>query len=160
MFKRAYLWQSVRILTACAISYGSSELIGLQEGYWGLITAVIVTHPALSDTLLAGRDRVLGTFIGAIVGLGVIEATQLGFPSWRLFWIAMIPLSILTAIWPNLRLSCVTLIVVVLVPSMGAPFLRPLDRIFAILLGTLASIAVSAAMRRKGSNRVELASKP
>jgi len=37
-------------------------------------------------------------------------------------------------------------VVVVLVPSTGAPFLRALDRIFAILIGTLASIAVAVAL--------------
>jgi uncharacterized membrane protein YccC len=33
--------------------------------------------------------------------------------------------------------------VVVLIPSSGAPFLRAYDRIFAIMLGTLASILVA-----------------
>jgi hypothetical protein len=28
------LWQTLRIIVACSISYGGSKLIGLQEGYW------------------------------------------------------------------------------------------------------------------------------
>jgi uncharacterized membrane protein YccC len=146
MFKRAHFWQAVRILAACAISYAGAKLIGLPEPYWALVTAVVVTQPVFGDTLSAGRDRVIGTLIGALVGLGVIEAATTGFSIFILFWIALVPLAILTAVKPNLRLCCITLIIVVLVPSAGAPFARPLERIVEILLGTLASVAVSAAI--------------
>lgn len=146
MFKLAHFWQAVRILAACVLSYVVARLIGLQEDYWALVTAIVVTQPALSDALSAGRDRVLGTLVGALAGLGVIAATELGFPSFPLFWIALIPLSILTAVKPNLRLSCITLVIVVLVPSMGRPFARPIERIVEILVGTIAAIAVCAAI--------------
>ena len=53
--KTEHLWQAARILVACGISYGGSKLMGLQEGYWALITAVVVTQPALGSTLSAGR---------------------------------------------------------------------------------------------------------
>lgn len=151
MFKRMHIWHAVRILAACAIAYVGSKLIGLREEYWAVVTAVIVTQPALSDTLSAGRDRVLGTLIGAFAGLAVIGLVELGLPSFPLFWIALVPLAILTAAKPNLRLSCVTLIIVVLVPTFGAPFARPIERIIEIFVGTVASIAVSAASptRRK-----------
>jgi uncharacterized membrane protein YccC len=156
MFKRTYLWHSVRILAACAIAYAGAKLIGLREEYWAVVTAVIVTQPVLSDTLSAGRDRILGTLIGAFAGLAVIAAAELGLPSFPLFWIALVPLSILTAAKPNLRLCCVTLIIVVLVPAFGSPFARPLERIVEIFVGTLASIAVSAALptRRKDDDIV------
>jgi hypothetical protein len=45
-----------------------------------------------------------------------------------------------------LRMSGVTLIVVVLVPSLSGPFVRPFDRVVEILLGTIASLIVSAAI--------------
>lgn len=144
MPKSEYLWQAVRILVACAMSYGGSRLIGLEEGYWALVTAVVVTQPALGSTLSAGRDRVIGTLIGALAGLGVLASAELGISSFTLFWIALIPLSVLTAVKPNLRLCCITLVIVVLVPSTGTPFVRPLERVLEILIGTLASIIVTA----------------
>lgn len=149
MLKSKYLWQTVRILVACAISYGGSKLIGLQEGYWALVTAVVVTQPALGSTLSAGRDRVVGTLIGALVGLGVLASAELGISPFAMFWIALIPLSILTVVKPNLRLCCITLVIVVLVPSTGTPFVRPLERVLEILIGTLASIVVAAAFPRE-----------
>jgi len=143
-FERAHLWHSVRILVACGLAYGAAKLIGLREEYWALVTAVVVTQPVLHETLSASRDRVLGTLIGALVGLAVIAAGQWGASTLALFWVAMIPLSILTAIKPSLRMGCVTLIIVVLVPAAGNPFARPFERIVEILVGVLASIVVCA----------------
>jgi uncharacterized membrane protein YccC len=141
--------QAVRLVTACAMAYGGSRLIGLEEGYWALISAVVVTQPALGSTLAAGRDRVIGTIIGALAGLAVLWGAQLGISSFLLFWVALLPLAILTAVKPNLRLCCITLAIVVLVPSAGTPFIRPLQRILEILIGTVASIIVTAAVPRR-----------
>ena len=142
---RAHLWQTVRILAACALAYVGARLIGLSEDYWALVTAVVVTQPALPETLAAGRDRALGTLIGALVGLVVIAAGQWGASTFALFWVALVPLAILTAIKPNLRLSCVTLVVVVLVPAPGNPFARPLERVLEISRG---SAGVDSRLRR------------
>jgi uncharacterized membrane protein YccC len=143
-FEGAHLWQTVRILAACALAYAGARLIGLSEYYWALVTAVVVTQPALPETLAAGRDRALGTLIGAVAGLAVIAAGQWGASTFALFWVALVPLAILTAIKPTLRLSCVTLVIVVLVPAPGNPFARPFERVVEILVGVLASIVVSA----------------
>jgi len=58
---------------------------------------------------------------------------------------------ILTAIKPNLRMSCITLVIVVLVPSGADPFLRPLQRVIEIPLGTAASIIVTVILPNKKS---------
>jgi uncharacterized membrane protein YccC len=89
---------------------------------------------------------VIATLIGAVAGLAVLQAARNGVHSMPLFWGALIPLSILSAVRPNLRLSCTTLVILVLVPSTGPILARPLERILEILLGTLAAIAVTAAM--------------
>ena len=149
IFDSAYFWQAARLLAACVLAYGGCKLIGLREVYWALVTAVVVTQPARGDTLNASRDRVLGTLIGASAGLAVIAAREHGGPPLLLFWIALAPLAILTAIKPNLRLSCITLIIVVLVPTSGSPFELPFERIVGILLGTVASILVVAGLTHR-----------
>jgi uncharacterized membrane protein YccC len=136
-------WQTLRILGACALAYTVTGMLALPDGYWAVITAVIVTQPGFSATVQAGRNRITGTIIGALAGFLVIEAVQRGWPLDPLFWAALVPLAILTAIKPELRLSCVTLVVMVLIPG-SASWHRPLDRVVEILIGTLASIVVSA----------------
>jgi uncharacterized membrane protein YccC len=146
MLKPNHLWQAARMFAACAISYGVSELIGFDEGYWAPMSAAYVAQPALEATFAAARDRVIATVIGAAIGLGVLLAAPNGLQSSLLFWGAMIPVCVLTALKPNLRLSVTTLIILVLVPSTGPVLARPLDRIYEILLGTLVAIAVTATM--------------
>jgi uncharacterized membrane protein YccC len=145
----AYLRQAARMFAACAISYGVAQLVGFHEGYWAPMSAAFVTQPALDATFVAARDRVIATLIGAATGLGVLLATPSGVHSSLMFWGAMIPLSILTALRPNLRLCVTTLIILVLVPSTGPVLARPLERICEILLGTLVAIAVTAAVPRR-----------
>jgi uncharacterized membrane protein YccC len=150
--RRATLAQTARLMAACGLSSLLAYLCGLHESYWALITAVVVTQPVLDDTLVASRNRVLGTLIGAAAGCLVIEAALHGFPTSILFWCALAPLALLTAAHQNLRLSCITLMVVVLIPGSGDPFLRPLDRVYGILLGTIASIVATAVLRDRPSS--------
>jgi uncharacterized membrane protein YccC len=154
MFQPAYLWQAARIFAACAISYGIPAFIGLEEAYWAPISAIYVAQPELQATFAAARDRVIATLIGAVIGLAVLQAVRSGVHSSPLFFGALIPLAILSAVRPNLRLSCTTLVILVLVPSTGPLLARPLERILEILLGTLVAIAVTAATpTRQGRNR-------
>lgn len=147
----ANLVQAARILAACALSYGASKLIGLPEGYWALITVVVVTQPFLKETLAASRFRIVGTLIGAVAGLAVIAGVRAGLSLQPLFWGALIPLALLTAAWPSLRVSCITLVILSLIPLPGPPIIRALDRVLEILLGVLASIAVLAVLPNKGN---------
>ncbi len=141
---RMRLWQAVRIVAACALAYVVTGLLALPEGYWSVITAIVVTQSDLGATLKAGRDRILGTMVGAAVGAVVIGLDAAGVLTLdELFWLALVPLALLTAMRPNLRLSCVTLVVVVLVPA-ASTWHRPIDRVIEILVGSVASIVVSA----------------
>jgi uncharacterized membrane protein YccC len=148
-----YAWQTARLLAACALCYGIADFLGLKEEYWALITVVVVTQPEFGSTVAASRNRVIGTLVGAAAGFIVLEAAQRGMSSFALFWVALVPLAGLTAVWPNLRLSCVTLVVVVLIPSDGPPFERPLERVFGILIGTVVSVVVAAVLREPQQKR-------
>ncbi|MDR3463785.1 MAG: FUSC family protein [Beijerinckiaceae bacterium] len=136
-------WHTARIMAACALAVAATSVLGLPDGYWALITAIIVTQPAFHATLQAGRNRIIGTVIGAVAGCLVIAGARAGWSLDLLFWIALLPLAVMTAIRPELRLSAVTLVVMVLIPG-ALSWQRPLDRVVDILIGTLASILVTA----------------
>jgi uncharacterized membrane protein YccC len=138
------LLHAARLLAACAVCTIIATEFGLKESYWALITVVVVTQPALTETIDASRTRIIGTLVGAAAGFVVLEAVQHGLPRLPLFWLALAPLALLSAIRQTLRLSCITLIVVVLIPAGGPPFERPLDRVYGILLGAAASIVMAA----------------
>jgi uncharacterized membrane protein YccC len=135
--------QTCRLLAACGLAGGGTALLGVPESYWALITAVTVMQPDLSHTFSAGRDRVIATLIGAAVGFPLIALHERGLPMLPLFAAGLVPLAIVTASWPNLRLAGTTLIVVFLIPATGDPYARPLLRVADILLGVVACLVVS-----------------
>ena len=118
-------------------------MVGLPEAFWAIITAIVVMQTDFSHTLSSGRDRTVATLIGAAVGVALIALRQLGLPTWPLLAVGLVPLAWLTAVAPNLRLACTTLVIVLLVPADGDPYLRALFRVADILFGVLACVVAS-----------------
>jgi uncharacterized membrane protein YccC len=139
----SWLRQAARTLVSVFLSDLVARLCGLGEPYWALITAVIVTSNSITSTWAAGRDQIVGTLIGALAGTAAIALTLMGLPKAPVFVAMLVPLALLAAAKPTLRLTCVTLIVVFLFPSPGNPFQRPFDRVAAILIGAGTSLLVS-----------------
>ena len=54
---------------AAWISYSTSPLIGLQEGYWAAISSIIVMQWEFKLTEISGHNRFIGTAIGALIAL-------------------------------------------------------------------------------------------
>ncbi|BBU33103.1 hypothetical protein BTHE68_68370 (plasmid) [Burkholderia sp. THE68] len=136
----------LRTLMSCAISYAAARLATLPEGYWALITTlVIVTQPSLTQAVDTARDQIIGAFIGAVAGVLGIVAMERGAPPLAVFSVALVPLAALSAKRPAFRLACVTLVIVVLIPAgPGSPFERPMHRVLEILIGAASSFVVSA----------------
>ncbi len=120
-----------RTLTACALSFAAARLASLPEGYWALITAVvIVTQPSLSKTVAAAQDQIVGALLGAAVGMVGIVAIVHGTPTLTAFCIGLLPLALIAAWRPSLRLACVTLVIAMLAPQdAGTPYDRPVHRV-------------------------------
>jgi uncharacterized membrane protein YccC len=135
--------QAIRILVSVFLSDVVARGLHLREPYWALITAVIVTQARISSTLEAGRDQILGTLIGAVAGACAIALALTGLPKLPVFAVLLVPLALLAAFKPNLRLAGVTLVVTFLFPAQGSPFSRPVDRVLAILVGASVSLLVS-----------------
>ncbi len=137
------LRQSVRTLVSVLLAYLFAHALHLREPYWALVTAVIVTQARISSTIEAGRDQIVGTLIGAAAGAVAIALQLDGLPRVPVFAALMVPIAILGAFKPNLRLAGVALVVTFLFPSEGGPFDRPVDRVLAILVGAAVSLLVS-----------------
>ncbi|WP_109481184.1 FUSC family protein [Paraburkholderia sp. C35] len=130
-----------RTLTGCILSYGAAKLAGLPEGFWALITTmIVVTQPSLTAAITTSRDQIIGACIGGVVGgIGLVVMDH-GADALTVFSVALLPLAALAAARPGLRLACVTLVIVVLVPGdSGSAFVRPLHRVAEILIGAAAA---------------------
>jgi len=144
-----------RTLVSCLLSYYVAKLATLPELYWAVITTlIVVTQPSLNQALNTGRDQIIGAVIGGLVGVVGLFAILHGAQPLIVFSIALLPLAALAAWRPTLRLACVTLVVVVLVPAsgLGSPFARPIDRVLEILIGAGAALLVAFLMPNRAIN--------
>jgi uncharacterized membrane protein YccC len=144
-FGRPEARRLARTLTGCALSYGAARLAALPEGYWALITTlVVVTQPSLTQALGTARDQIIGAFIGGIVGMAGVLAIEHGAMPLAVFAVALVPLAALAAERPALRLACVTLVIVVLIPGGTGPYYqRPLHRVLEIMIGAASAFVVA-----------------
>ncbi|QIE27485.1 Fusaric acid resistance protein family protein (plasmid) [Caballeronia sp. SBC1] len=144
-----------RTLVSCLLSYYVAKLATLPELYWAVITTlVVVTQPSLNQALSTGRDQIIGAVIGGLVGVVGLFAILRGAQPLIVFAIALLPLAALAAWRPTLRLACVTLVVVVLVPASGhgSPYARPIDRLLEILIGAGSALLVAFLMPNRAIN--------
>ncbi|MBV1833865.1 FUSC family protein [Novacetimonas pomaceti] len=147
--------QVVRMLVSLIGSGVVAHLVHLQEPVWALITSVVViTQSRMTQTLSTGQDQVVGTLIGASAGISAIAMEQwLYWPTDVVFWVMLMPVAVLAAARPKMRVAVITLMVVLLFPGNGAPFARPFDRIASIMIGVVVSFVVSFFVLRNGARR-------
>jgi uncharacterized membrane protein YccC len=58
-----------RLASAVLLSFAASALLRLPEGFWAVMSALIVVRPDTGSTLGAGWDRVRGALVGTALGL-------------------------------------------------------------------------------------------
>jgi uncharacterized membrane protein YgaE (UPF0421/DUF939 family) len=138
-------WKNA-LLTASAacVCHWLTGAIGLQTGYWAVITAILICQSEVGASLIASRDRLLGTVVGAVSG-GVALAT------WHeRAWVFGIALLLTTAICnildlqPAGRLAGVTLAVIVLIPRPGTAWHIAWSRFVEVSIGVVVALVLTA----------------
>jgi uncharacterized membrane protein YccC len=140
--------QALRVVIAVAVTLIAINLLNVPQGYWAVITAVIVVQTSIGGSLKAALDRLWGTLAGAAVGALVAITLPHSTPIeiGLVIIVAVIPLAYLAAVNPAFRVAPVTA-VIMLVPSYGPhagdPVTTALDRVFEIALGNVVALMVS-----------------
>ena len=120
--------------------------MGLTDGYWGAISAIIVMQSNVGSTVTASRDRLIGTLIGAAVGA---IFSLLGMGLWLYLMavvVAMVACSLL-GLKNSSRLAAVTVTILMLVHRTASGFWSnwtlSLHRVLEVLLGIVVALAIS-----------------
>jgi uncharacterized membrane protein YccC len=140
--KRAMLLLALKTAMAAGICYWLAALAGLQDGYWGSISAIIVLQSNVGSTVTASRDRLIGTLIGA--GFGAVFSL-LGTELW-IYLLAVVSAMVacsLLGLKNSSRLAAVTVTILMLVHRTGSNWTLPLHRVIEVLLGIVIALAVS-----------------
>jgi uncharacterized membrane protein YccC len=136
--------QAIRMTSAALLAYVATGLVGLQHGYWAVITCLVIVQGSLGATLNAGLTRVAGTAAGAVIGgLGaLLLRLYAGVPEWIILLLVIIPLALLAASRALFRLGPLTGALVLLLAGSGNLGFA-LSRVAEIALGTLIGVVVS-----------------
>lgn len=67
---------SLRLTLTMLIGFIVGYAIEMQQSYWILLTIVVIMRPSYSLTKQRSKHRVVGTLIGAAVGVGIVFLTQ------------------------------------------------------------------------------------
>jgi uncharacterized membrane protein YccC len=139
--RRRLVIHAGRTALAASLCWWLALRLGLHDGYWGAISAIIVLQSNVGATIKASRDRILGTIIGAIFGFSF---SLIGQVPWN--YVAAVFLAVmacgLIGFRNSSRLAGVTVTIVMLVQS-GSPKAVALDRVIQVVLGIVVAVAVT-----------------
>jgi uncharacterized membrane protein YccC len=140
--RKRLLIHAAKTALAAALCWWIALRFGVQDGYWGAISAIIVLQSNFGATITASRDRILGTIIGAAFGFGF---SLFGVLPWN-FILAVFSAVILCGLLglrSSSRLAGVTISIVMLVQKGGSHWILALHRVSEVFLGILVAVAVS-----------------
>jgi len=140
--RQRLLIDAAKTALAAALCWWLALRFGLHDGYWGSISAIIVLQSNVGATVGASRDRLLGTLMGAVFGFA---CSVFGAAPWNyvLAILLAVVVSGLLGSRNSARLACVTITIIMLVPSHGSRWTLALDRVGEVLLGIIVALLVS-----------------
>jgi len=127
---------------AASLCWWLALRLGLRDGYWGAISAIIVLQSNVGATVRASRDRFLGTLIGALLGFAF---SLFGALPWNFILAVFLAVVVsgLLGLRISARLAGVTIAIVMLVPKSGSRWYLALDRVGEVLLGIVVALIVT-----------------
>lgn len=142
-------WPHVRLAiqtsAAALLAYAGATYFALPQGYWAVMTAILVVQSNVGASLGLAMDRLLATLLGAAVGGGIVAVFGIA-PSLTpvLLGGAILLLAYVATLRASLRLAPVTAAIVILAdPHYGSPLHSAVNRVLEIGLGAAVAVAVS-----------------
>ncbi len=140
--------QAVQTAVAACLAYAVAELLDLPQGFWAVMTAIVVTQANIGASLGLAIDRLLGSLLGVLVGGGVAlvlaDSHALRYAGLAA---TILVLAFFSAHRPALRIACVTAAIVILGdPRLGPPVYSAGYRMIEVAIGAVVSILTTLAL--------------
>ena len=152
--------QALRMTTSSLAAFALAQALALPQGFWAVITALIVTQSNVGGSLKAALDRFIGSVFGAVYGSAVAFAIphEHGLSRAAALIVAVAPLSFLAARSAGFRVAPITAIIVLLsaTGSTLGPFGFAVDRVLEVGLGCAVGLLVSVLIVPARASRLVL----
>jgi uncharacterized membrane protein YccC len=139
--RKRLLIHAAKTALAATVCWWLAIWLGLHDGYWGSISAIIVLQSNFGATITASRDRILGTIIGAVLGFTFSLFGALPWNYILAVFVAMVICGLL-GFRSSSRLAGVTITIVMLVQSSSHKALA-FDRVLQVVLGIVVALIVT-----------------
>ncbi|MFW5735051.1 MAG: FUSC family protein [Oceanidesulfovibrio sp.] len=144
-FEPAQVRHALRVGVAAVLTLVIAEFFNMEQGYWAVISAIIVMHATVGRSLGAGASRILGTAIGA--ALSAVAVLLLGDTPLSLglaIFLTLLVCGYLTYLHEAFRMAGITAGIVILVSSGDAGIVHTaFVRFVEISMGVSVAMAVS-----------------
>lgn len=139
------LRQAIQTTIAACAAYFIVEAFGLSQGFWAVMTAILVTQANVGASLGLAFDRLVGSLVGVLVGgavaVALADAHELRFAGLA---VTVLVLAFFAAKRPALRIASVTAAIVILGdPALGPPIASAENRMIEVAIGTIVAITTT-----------------
>jgi uncharacterized membrane protein YgaE (UPF0421/DUF939 family) len=134
--------QGLMSATAAILAYLPTKPLGLQEGFWGSITAIAVVQSELSATTTSARDQFVGAAIGGMVSSALVTWGGQALAVYALAVVVSMTVCWMFNISSAARLSGSTATIIALVPHHGTVEWMMLSRIAEVGWGITVGVSV------------------
>lgn len=138
-----YVQEPVMIAFTAVVCLCLAQWLALPQGYWAVMSSIIVMQSNVQETISASFNRLIGTAIGAIIG--GIFLDLYGVHVW-VFGVAVM-IVVLICIFLNLkqsyRLAGVTVAIILLVSHVESPWMTAFHRFLEVSLGVVVALLIS-----------------
>jgi uncharacterized membrane protein YccC len=139
----AHVRQAVQTATAGVLAMYLSRYLGLPEGYWAAITAVIVVQASLGAALRESWVRVAATAIGAAVAIPVVANFGRSLLIFGAALFATVLLCSTLRLTAGLRVAATTVAIIMLIPRLGTPWESGVHRFLEVSFGIVVALVVA-----------------
>jgi uncharacterized membrane protein YgaE (UPF0421/DUF939 family) len=128
---------------AAVLCLSLGNLFGLSHSYWAAISAIVVMGSDTAVSLVACRDRLIGTAIGAVLGWATFHVWHGHYVVYGLAILICLLVCSTLEFEKAGRLASVALTIIVLIKTEGGPLQAALSRFLEVGLGIVVALAVS-----------------
>ena len=137
-----WLRQALQTTVAACLAYAAAQLLNAPQGFWAVMTAILVTQVNVGASLGLAVDRLLGSLLGVIAG-GAVALAVADHQEWKIPALAatVLVLAYFSARRPPMRIACVTAAIVILGdPRFGPPLSSAGYRMLEVTIGAGISV--------------------
>jgi len=136
---------AIKTALAAVTTYALTVLFGLPQGYWAVISVIIVMQTNLGGSYQAGVNRIIGTAVGALLGAGSLTLFGSGVISLGLgVGITIFVCAYFIHLHESFRMASLTATIIILLSPLGGSFMDyAVFRFLEISMGVVVALTFS-----------------